>query len=35
MAEALIWSQESLDDIDRLAEYISRDSMYHACRVVD
>ena len=35
MAEAIIWSQESLDDIDRLADYISRDSMYHACRVVD
>ena len=35
MAQALIWSQESLDDIDSIAEYISRDSLYHAQQVVE
>lgn len=35
MVQALIWSNEALDDIDRLAEYISRDSRYHAQQVVE
>jgi toxin ParE1/3/4 len=35
MAQALIWSNEALDDVDRIAEYISRDSPYHAQRVVE
>jgi len=35
MAGALTWSQEALDDIDGIAEYISRDSPYHAGRVVE
>ena len=35
MAQALIWSHEALDDIDRIAEYISRDSRYHAQQVVE
>jgi len=28
MAQSVIWSQESLDDLDSIAEYISRDSLY-------
>lgn len=35
MAQSLIWSQEALDDIDSIAEYISRDSLYHAQQVVE
>ncbi len=35
MAARLIWSQEALDDIDAIADYISRDSSYHAQAVVD
>lgn len=35
MAERINWSQESLDDIDSIAEYISRDSIYYAQQVVD
>jgi len=35
MAQALIWSHEALDDIDRIAEHISRDSRYHAQQVVE
>ncbi len=35
MAATLIWSKEALDDIDAIAEFISRDSPYHAQRVVD
>lgn len=35
MAQALIWSHEALDDIDRIAEYISRDSIHHAQQVVE
>lgn len=35
MAQTLIWSQEALDDIDSIAEYISRDSLYHAQQVVE
>jgi plasmid stabilization system protein ParE len=34
MAQTLIWSHEALDDIDRIAEYISRDSPSHAQQVV-
>jgi len=35
MAESVIWSQEALDDIDDIAEYIGRDSIYHAQQVVE
>lgn len=37
MAQALrlIWSDEALDDIDKIADYISRDSPYYAQRVVE
>ena len=35
MAQTIIWSQESLDDINSIAEYISRDSLYHAQQVVE
>ena len=35
MASTLIWTQEALDDIDSIAEYISRDSLYHAQNVVE
>jgi plasmid stabilization system protein ParE len=35
MAKAIIWTQEALDDIDGIADYISRDSSYHAQRVVE
>ena len=35
MAYAVIWSNESLDDIDELAETIARDSLFYAQRVVD
>ena len=35
MAATLVWSQEALDDIDAIAGYISRDSLYHAQRVVE
>ena len=35
MAQTLIWSHEALDDIDRIAEYISRDSRTHAQQVVE
>ncbi len=35
MAQALIWTREALDDIDRIAGYISRDSRYHAQQVVE
>jgi toxin ParE1/3/4 len=35
MAQALIWSEEALDDVDRIAEYIGRDSPYHAQQVVE
>ncbi|OGI41837.1 MAG: plasmid stabilization protein [Candidatus Muproteobacteria bacterium RBG_16_64_11] len=35
MAQTLIWSHEALDDIDRIAEYISRDSPAHAQQVVE
>jgi plasmid stabilization system protein ParE len=35
MAAELIWSDESLDDIDAIAEFIARDSLHHAGRVVE
>ncbi len=35
MAPTLIWSSEALDDIDRIAEHISRDSRHHAQQVVE
>lgn len=34
MAAELIWSSESLDDIDAIAEFIARNSPHHAQRVV-
>ncbi|MBV8780028.1 MAG: type II toxin-antitoxin system RelE/ParE family toxin [Phycisphaerae bacterium] len=34
MAHRLIWSPESLDDLDALAEYIARDSRIYAGRMV-
>lgn len=33
MAERLVWTDEALEDIDGLAEYISRDSAYYARKV--
>ncbi len=35
MAQTVIWSKESLDDIDSIAQYISRDSLYYAQQVVE
>jgi len=35
MAQSVIWSLEALDDIDNIAEYIGRDSIYHAQQVVE
>lgn len=35
MAKFIIWSEESLQDIECIAEYISRDSIHHAQCVVD
>ena len=35
MAQTLIWSNEALDDVDRIAEYISKDSPFHAQLVVE
>ena len=35
MAQSLIWSREALEDIDDIADFISRDSPYHAEQVVD
>lgn len=35
MARTLIWSNEALDDIDAIAQFIARDSPQHACRVVE
>ncbi len=35
MAESIIWSQEALDDIDGIAEFISRDSLHYAQQVVE
>lgn len=35
MAQAIVLSKESLDDIDSIAEYISRGPLYHAQQVVE
>ncbi len=35
MVETLIWTQEALDDIDAIAEFIARDSPTHAQQVVE
>lgn len=35
MVAALIWSGEALDDIDAIAQFIARDSLHHAQRVVE
>lgn len=35
MAQTLIWSDESLDDIDEIAHHIARDSWYYANRIVE
>ena len=35
MAAELIWSRESLDDIDAIAQFIARDSLHHTQRVVE
>jgi len=35
MAGPLIWSSESLEDIDAIAQFIARDSRHHAQRVVE
>lgn len=35
MAKSVIWSDEALEDIESIAEFISRDSVHHAQRVVD
>ena len=35
MAQPVIWSDKSLEDIDSIAEFISWDSIQHAQRVVD
>ena len=34
MAQSVIWSAESLEDIESIAAFISRDSVHHAQRVV-
>lgn len=34
MAGPLIWTSESLEDIDAIAEFIARDSQRHAARIV-
>lgn len=35
MAKSVIWSEEALYDIECIAEYISRDSVYYAQQVVE
>ena len=35
MVKSINWSEESLDDIESIAEFISRDSLHHAQRFVD
>jgi plasmid stabilization system protein ParE len=35
MAQTLIWSHEALDDIEQIADYISKDSVYHAAQVTE
>jgi toxin ParE1/3/4 len=34
MAAELIWTEQALDDVDAIAEFIARDSQHHARRVV-
>ncbi|MCG8380212.1 MAG: type II toxin-antitoxin system RelE/ParE family toxin [Proteobacteria bacterium] len=34
MAKIVTWSNESLEDIEEIAEFISRDSIHHARRVI-
>ncbi len=35
MVSRIIWSQEALDDINAIAAYVRRDSVYHAQRIVE
>jgi plasmid stabilization system protein ParE len=35
MAQTVIWSEESLDDIDEIARHIARDSWYYANHMVE
>jgi len=35
MAKPVIWSEEALHDIESIAKYISRDSVYYAQMVVE
>jgi len=35
MVKSVIWSEEALRDIECIAEYISRDSVYYAQQVVE
>jgi plasmid stabilization system protein ParE len=35
MDYTLVWSEEALDDVDALADYIARDSVFYAQQVVD
>jgi plasmid stabilization system protein ParE len=35
MAKPVIWSEEAFNDIESIAKYISRDSVYYAQMVVD
>lgn len=35
MAAGVTWSQQALDDLDAIADYIARDSLHHARRVVE
>jgi plasmid stabilization system protein ParE len=35
MAANVIWSEQALDDIDAIAEYINRDSPFYAQRVAE
>ncbi len=34
MVKTVTWSNESLEDIEEIAEFISRDSIHHAQRVI-
>ncbi len=35
MAANIIWSEQALDDIDAIADYINRDSPFYAQRVAE
>ena len=35
MSKSVSWSENSLQDIEDIAEFISRDSIHHAQRVID